>query len=177
MTNLHTWGYFLDNNFQTSSKKNQWLRKKQVFMAIISDSWSLMCDKSAQDWWQLKLNSWHIEIIQVLRRDVMNERTSFLFNSVVRAAFGRYLMSYVLFYRNKSKNYWHIWQGRTVPRFENLRVSGSHGLKVWSKEGQNDRRNSGGTLRQKFNLNDIQHSTFNSWTNGPTDQCTNEPMD
>ena len=26
---------------------------------------------------------------------------------------------------------------------------------------KNDRRNSGGTLRQKFNLNDILHSTFN----------------
>ena len=29
------------------------------------------------------------------------------------------------------------------------------------KNMKNDRRNSGGTLRQKFNLNDILHSTFN----------------
>ena len=35
---------------------------------------------------------------------------------------------------------------------------------------KNDRRNSGGTLRQKFNLIDI-------WTNGPMDRWTNGPMD
>ena len=34
----------------------------------------------------------------------------------------------------------------------------------------NDRRNSGGTLRQKLNQIDI-------WTNGPMDQWTNGPMD
>ena len=33
-------------------------------------------------------------------------------------------------------------------------------------KSKNDRRNSGGTLRQKFNLIDI-------WTNGPMDQWTN----
>ena len=140
--NLHTWGYFHENNFQTSNKKNQWLRKKLSLMAIISDS----CPLRSQVWqvsprlMQFKLNSWHIEIIEVLRRDVMNERTSFLFNSVVRAAFGRYLMSYMLFYRNKSKNSWHIWQGRTVPRFENLRVSGSQGLRVSRSDKKRDNK-------------------------------------
>ena len=34
---------------------------------------------------------------------------------------------------------------------------------------KNDRRNSGGTLRQKFNHIDFRHLTFNQWTNGPMD--------
>ena len=36
-------------------------------------------------------------------------------------------------------------------------------FRKWSTKvkDKNDRRNSGGTLRQKFNLNDIKHSTFN----------------
>ena len=42
---------------------------------------------------------------------------------------------------------------------------------------KNDRRNSGGTLRQKFNHIDFRHLTFNQWTNGPRDQWTNGPLD
>ena len=53
---------------------------------------------------------------------------------------------------------------------------------------KNDRRNSGGTLRQKFNLYchlifDIQsmdqwtNSPMDQWTNGPINQWTNGPMD
>ena len=59
---------------------------------------------------------------------------------------------------------------------------------------KNDRRSSGGTLRQKFNFIDLWHLTFyilhmtfdighstngpiNDGTNGPMDQCTNGPMD
>ena len=48
----------------------------------------------------------------------------------------------------------------------------------------NGRRNSGGTLRQKFNpidilhlTNDILHFTLNQWTNGPMSQCPNGPLD
>ena len=41
---------------------------------------------------------------------------------------------------------------------------------LWEK---NDRRNSGGKLRQKFNHIDCRHLTFNQWTNGPMDQGTN----
>ena len=52
-------------------------------------------------------------------------------------------------------------------------------------EEKNDRRNSGGTLRQNVNFIDIQHLTFNQrtnepivqWTNRPMDQWTNGPMD
>ena len=36
---------------------------------------------------------------------------------------------------------------------------------------KNDRRSSGGTLRQ------TRYLTFNQWTNGPMDQWTNGPMD
>ena len=42
---------------------------------------------------------------------------------------------------------------------------------------KNDRRNSGGTLRQKFNHIDLRHFTFNQWTNGTMDHWTNGPMD
>ena len=49
---------------------------------------------------------------------------------------------------------------------------------------KNDRRSSGSTLRQNFNLIDIWHLTFdcwhltfNQWTNGPMDQWTNLPID
>ena len=42
---------------------------------------------------------------------------------------------------------------------------------------KNDRRNSGGMLRQKFNLIDFWHLTFNQWTNGQMEQWTNGPMD
>ena len=54
------------------------------------------------------------------------------------------------------------------------------------KELKNDQRNSRGTLRKKFSLNDIWHFIFDIWhlpfnighsTNGPMDQCTNGPMD
>ena len=70
-------------------------------------------------------------------------------------------------------------------------------LKSKFKHDKNDRRNSGGTLRQKFSfidilhlIFDIWHLTFNQWTNGPMangpmdqwsngkmDQWTNGPMD
>ena len=42
---------------------------------------------------------------------------------------------------------------------------------------KNDRRNSGGALRQKFNHIDFRHLTFNQWSNGPRDQWTNGPID
>ena len=51
---------------------------------------------------------------------------------------------------------------------------------VWllvTARAKNDRRNSGGTLRQKFNHIDFRHLTFNQWTTGPLDQGTNGPMD
>ena len=38
---------------------------------------------------------------------------------------------------------------------------------------KNYRRSSRGTLRQKFDLIEIWHLTFNQWTNGPMDQWTN----
>ena len=41
---------------------------------------------------------------------------------------------------------------------------------------KNDRRNSGGTLRQKFNLNDIWTGPMDQWTNGIMDQWTNGLM-
>ena len=53
-------------------------------------------------------------------------------------------------------------------------------------DGKNDRRNSGGTLRQKFHLINIWHLIFDIWhmtfyifhsTNGPMDQWINGPMD
>ena len=54
---------------------------------------------------------------------------------------------------------------------------------LWTRQ-KNDQRNSGGTLRQKFNLIDIWHLifdilhfTFNQWTNAPMFQCSNVPMD
>ena len=69
-------------------------------------------------------------------------------------------------------------------------------LFTWiEKTWKNDRRNSGGTVRQKFNINgtltfDIQlmdqwtngpmdqriNGLMDQWTNGPMDQWTNEPM-
>ena len=42
------------------------------------------------------------------------------------------------------------------------------------KKWKNDRMNSGGTLRQKFNLIDIWHYTINIQ---PMDQLTNWPLD
>ena len=50
----------------------------------------------------------------------------------------------------------------------------------YDDKDKNDRRNSGGTLRQKFNLIDIwTNGPMDqwTWTNGIIDQWTNGPMD
>ena len=60
---------------------------------------------------------------------------------------------------------------------------------IWEAYEKNDRRNSGGALRQKFNLFDIWHLIFeiwhltfdiqpmDQWTNSQMDQRTKGPMD
>ena len=69
---------------------------------------------------------------------------------------------------NLIQSIWYIW-----PRFTQS-SSIMKEMKLFKQmisgaESKNDRRNSGGTHRQKFNLNDIWNYTFNQWTNGPID--------
>ena len=91
---------------------------------------------------------------------------------------------------------WKSWSQNDLanknPSHVSVLMIGLHLLSVTIAMMKNDRRNSGGTLRQ--NLNDIWHMTFDiwhltlnighssngpmdEWTNGPIDQWTNGPID